>query len=131
MANKIKRCPFCGGTAKVYKKKTLLLNDETKDCYQVYCTDCKCSSPYEATEQIAIEVWNKRKLTTGDILVMSSAYPERKTKGPNGKMFPLHELTQTDTVVNGRMLVKHCGKNAGWLPVVIAELLIENEAEGE
>ena len=52
MANKVKRCPFCGGKAKVYWPNDLVV------C--IHCDGCKAEGPLEATTGKAIAKWNKR-----------------------------------------------------------------------
>ena len=61
MSERLKPCPFCGGTAKVQRSYGF---------YKVYCTECKatnlklvvggtCLDSYK-TRQEAIEAWNRR-----------------------------------------------------------------------
>ena len=57
MAKRIKKCPFCGGKAKVEASSYFFGNGESMK--QVYCFDCGCCTGYQ-TEERVIEIWNKR-----------------------------------------------------------------------
>lgn len=58
----IKECPFCGGSAKLYKAS----DDHEEYGYYVECTKCLASTSVVEIEKdsgadiIAIEKWNKR-----------------------------------------------------------------------
>lgn len=56
--SKLKRCPFCGGQAKVYKTKFNFLYEEY--AYQIYCVCCQAQTRYSNTLEKAIKEWNKR-----------------------------------------------------------------------
>lgn len=67
--SKIRRCPLCGGPARLKKKnRTIIQGQTTRNCY-VYCPDCDIrgprilysdyETPYIAHEE-AIERWNRR-----------------------------------------------------------------------
>lgn len=62
MQEELKRCPFCGGEAKIYN-----INGKK----QVRCTVCRCRTPrmsrsdyfrkpVETNEELAIKAWNRR-----------------------------------------------------------------------
>lgn len=65
----LKKCPFCGGEAKLRKKNRTIINGETKrNCY-VHCCDCDARAErfvyYDYAEpryfhEKAIEAWNQR-----------------------------------------------------------------------
>ena len=55
----LKKCPFCGGQANVYKGFQDFLIYKQK-CYSVFCESCKCTTQYESTEKEALERWNNR-----------------------------------------------------------------------
>lgn len=50
----LKKCPFCGGEAKIYK----LFDYISK--YRVECTYCDMYTSAYATKEEAIEAWNRR-----------------------------------------------------------------------
>lgn len=49
----LKKCPFCGGEAKVHAY--------AKDLYQVTCINCHAKSASFFEEEDAIKAWNKRE----------------------------------------------------------------------
>lgn len=53
VASELKRCPFCGGKAKLAFRKGI------DDWAKVYCTKCGVNYIYEKPEQ-AIAAWNRR-----------------------------------------------------------------------
>ena len=49
----LKRCPFCGGEAKI--QSNLLHN------YRIYCVECGCQTiSWSESKEKAIEAWNRR-----------------------------------------------------------------------
>lgn len=50
----LKKCPFCGGKAKIYKSFDYVSK------YRVECTKCEMCSPIYNKSEEAIEVWNRR-----------------------------------------------------------------------
>lgn len=55
--SELKRCPFCGGEAKVFNDRIVANN-----AYIVECTDCGCAiGEYSKTPELAIKAWNTRK----------------------------------------------------------------------
>lgn len=56
--DKLKRCPFCGGEAKVHKMKVNFMYEEW--AYSIYCYECQAQVRYTNTLNKAIEEWNKR-----------------------------------------------------------------------
>lgn len=58
MNNELKPCPFCGGKAKIYRKKIMFIYEE--DAYMIYCKNCQAQVRYSNREEIAIEEWNRR-----------------------------------------------------------------------
>ena len=53
----IKHCPFCGGESQLVED----YRDGYRKGYYIYCKECGISQTnVYATEQIAIEKWNKR-----------------------------------------------------------------------
>lgn len=53
---KLKKCPFCGGKARVTGSESL----GTVNYYYVYCMECNARTDDCAGRQSAIEAWNKR-----------------------------------------------------------------------
>lgn len=52
----LKRCPFCGGVAKVTIDK-----QRTRDSYfAVYCEDCKNGTQWHLNPYEAFKKWNRR-----------------------------------------------------------------------
>ena len=56
----LRKCPFCGGEAKIYRRQLNWLLDD----YKVECCSCCCSTDIYDTKQEAIEAWNKRVTPT-------------------------------------------------------------------
>jgi len=54
MKEKLKRCPFCGGKAKIQKHYEL-------ERYKVECVDCLAGISYYKSEEEALVTWNKRR----------------------------------------------------------------------
>lgn len=55
---KIKKCPFCGGDARLVEHRYLYGRDRR---YGIRCEACKAeSAPNYATMQAALDAWNKR-----------------------------------------------------------------------
>ena len=52
----LRKCPFCGGEAGIYKR---VLDWVTWD-YKVKCSKCHCETDIYDTKQEVIEAWNKR-----------------------------------------------------------------------
>ena len=52
MSKELKKCPFCGGQAK-------LIDDDGLP-YDVNCIECGAGSPAFMTPELAIEAWNNR-----------------------------------------------------------------------
>lgn len=48
-----KKCPFCGGEAKIYTM-------QTDRAFMVVCGDCKAGSRLFWNEKDAVEAWNRR-----------------------------------------------------------------------
>jgi len=68
MDNKLKPCPFCGGTnIKLYSEK-----DETIHGFFHFCDDCDCRVKIESrlfdTDEEAIDMWNKRTISPNEPL---------------------------------------------------------------
>ena len=51
--SELKRCPFCGGEAKLRREMGIM--------YNVKCGICYCQTGQRAFEDDAIKVWNTRK----------------------------------------------------------------------
>lgn len=59
MADELKRCPFCGGTARIV---CFEIEDDDGDEYETYSAECKgCGicTPFMSREN-ATETWNER-----------------------------------------------------------------------
>lgn len=54
----LKKCPFCGGEAKVEYFKSI--NNVEIVAAEVMCTKCRASSGTYRTKEEAIEAWNRR-----------------------------------------------------------------------
>ena len=52
MADKLKRCPFCGGSD--------IRIEKIYDYYEVLCCDCLSRTEEYSTNEEAIEAWNNR-----------------------------------------------------------------------
>ena len=52
---KLKPCPFCGGTAKVYQE-----DKDNEFTHRVKCNECWCSVSGVTNKQEAIDAWNRR-----------------------------------------------------------------------
>lgn len=50
----LKKCPFCGGEAKIYK----LFDYVSK--YRVECMNCDMCSPNQNKSEEAMKAWNRR-----------------------------------------------------------------------
>ncbi len=51
MSEKLKRCPFCGGEAKLRHYRL---------AHAVWCNTCRCGTADEGTPHKAIVAWNRR-----------------------------------------------------------------------
>lgn len=54
--DELKKCPFCGGIAKVINYDA----DDNKDVFSVECAECGVIIEYFDTEKEAIKKWNHR-----------------------------------------------------------------------
>lgn len=52
----MKRCPFCGGYAKMDKRVGAFAVRQ----YAVFCMDCGAQTALRTKEQDAVDAWNKR-----------------------------------------------------------------------
>ena len=55
MAEKLKRCPFCGGEAEFYA-----ITNSVDKSFGVECSECECSTKLCTSKNEAIEFWNRR-----------------------------------------------------------------------
>ena len=51
----LKRCPFCGGEAKLYR-----LGNEGSTHGWVQCIKCDAETPWQCTYEAAVGAWNMR-----------------------------------------------------------------------
>lgn len=59
----LKRCPFCGGEAKLKPFKSGLFS---KPVYYVVCRCCGCQTAVQLEEADAVEAWNRDALPSAD-----------------------------------------------------------------
>lgn len=62
--DKLKPCPFCGGSANIAVMKKTVRSRYTVSCANSFCIANALSSPFAThylTEKEAIEAWNRRK----------------------------------------------------------------------
>ena len=57
MIDGLKLCPFCDGAAKIYHRKSGVMNEFY---YVVTCLDCDAESALCETDDEAVEKWNTR-----------------------------------------------------------------------
>ena len=68
--SELKRCPFCGGMAKLRKQNRTIIEHQTqRNCY-VYCIECdgrgkrylegNTQEEHIMARQLAVEAWNRR-----------------------------------------------------------------------
>ena len=57
----LKKCPFCGGEADVFKASDLGDFSWNSDRFTVKCRSCFCGTGLYSDSERAIEMWNTRK----------------------------------------------------------------------
>lgn len=57
----LKKCPFCGGKAKVEEYDVPLWNNTWKKGYYIKCFECECQTKYvkEDRDEV-VKLWNMR-----------------------------------------------------------------------
>lgn len=61
---KLEPCPWCGTSNEKEEKLWLVCQDRF---WQVYAVCCDITGPYKATQEEAIEAWNKRPPSAGEL----------------------------------------------------------------
>lgn len=56
----LKQCPFCGGNAKLVKRKLRTGFYPSGGTYYVHCAECLITTQPSKNAEIVIETWNRR-----------------------------------------------------------------------
>ena len=58
LTEELKRCPFCGGYAGIYR-----VSDHSHITWRVQCNHCMCGTTTFALPFMAVDKWNRRELS--------------------------------------------------------------------